>query len=164
MCMGYMHWNLLLIWSYSMKSSSANSARFNLLIIAKSILLNIYLKGVLWKYRNEDSFLSNCVLAHNKDKLYTNPHFSRGIRWLQSLICLVFSYMSDAIYYMCNSISKYVLSSNVNCNNSFTVAGTVTVPIPLNLCNWHFLQVHSSCLPRSWPVVFNSLSYEVVLL
>lgn len=153
-----------IIWSYTMKSSSANSAHFNLLIIAKSILLNIYLKGVLWKYRNEDSFLSNCVLAHNKDKLCTKLHFSHGIRWLQCLICLVFSYMSDAIYYMCNSISEYVLSSNVNCNNSFTVAGTVTVPIPLNLCNWHFLQVHSSCLPRSLPVVFNSLSYEVVLL
>lgn len=72
--------------------------------------------------------------------------------------------MSDAIYYMCNCISEYVLSSNVNCINSFTVVDTVTVPIPLNLGNWYFLQVHSSCLSRSLPLVFNNLSYEVVLL
>lgn len=152
------------IWWYSMKFSSENSAHFNLLIIAKSILLHIYLKGVLWKYRNVVSFLSNCVLAHIKDRLYTKSHFSHGIRWLQSLIRLVFPYMSDAIYYMCNSISEYVLSPNVNCNNSFTMAGAVTVPILLNLYNWHFLQALSTCFLRALPVVFNCLSYEGVLL
>lgn len=63
---------------------------------------------------------------------------------------------------MCNSISEYVPSSNVNCNNSFTLAGTMTVPILPNPGNWHFLQVHSSCISRSLQVFFNSLSYEVV--
>lgn len=43
------------IWSYSMKSSSANSVHFNLLITANSILLNIYLKGIPWMYRNKNS-------------------------------------------------------------------------------------------------------------
>lgn len=76
----------------------------------------------------------------------------------------VFLLMSDAIYYMCNCISEYVPSSNVNCINSFTVVGTMTVPIPLNLCNWYFLQVHSSCLSWSLSLIFNNLSYEVVLL
>lgn len=76
----------------------------------------------------------------------------------------MFDFLLHAIYYMCNSIFEYVLSPNVSRNNSFIVAGALTVAILLNLYNGHFLQVLSTYLPRPPPVVSNSFSCKGVLL
>lgn len=63
-----------------------------------------------------------------------------------------------------NYIFEYVLSRNVSRNNSFIVAGPLTVAILLNLYNGHYLQVLSTCLPRPLPVIFKSFSCKGVSL